>query len=334
MRKSPLLRKSIAVFLVIMSMAIAAVAAWLGFVATSLSAVDFLLDPAVSFRIPVLDWYGGIRSHTVGPDNPHWTPLGSVPDSLRQTVVAAEDFNFFHHRGVDWFEVWEAVKTDITERRFARGASTITQQLAKNLYLSRDRTLGRKARELILTGRLERTLSKERILELYLNVVELGPMVYGIGHAANHYFEKTPAELTLRENAFLVAMLPGPRVYDPFQKMDQVLDRSDRILGILLRAGRITDAQYLAALEEIPVLREMEIEQIQDLLIDRAAFFPPLPESENLGKSTPGIDPYPAPVTFREEIVVTAAQGGLEPVTAPEGDFPGNTPMEAVPVGR
>ncbi len=235
--------------------AVVFLAAWFGLAASSLPSVDFIRDPSASFQIKVLDWDGGRHDLTVGPANSHWTPLSETPESLRQAIIVAEDFNFYHHRGVDWFEVFESVKRNFREHQFARGASTISQQVAKNIFLSRDKTLSRKGRELILTRRLEKSLSKDRILELYLNVVELGPLVYSVGHASDYYFEKSPGELTLRESTFLAAMLPGPRFYNPYRRMDRVLERSDRILGILARAGKITDAEYMAALDELPVPR-------------------------------------------------------------------------------
>lgn len=252
---------------------------WLGYTASILPSVDFLRDPTVSFQITVKDWEGGNGALTVGPDNLYWTALKDIPDYLQQSVLVAEDFNFYHHQGFDWFEVWEAVKKDIEKRRFTRGASTISQQLAKNLFLSREKTLNRKIKELILTRRLENTLSKERILELYLNVVELGPMVYSVGHGSNHYFGRSPAELTLRESTFLVAMLPGPKVYNPSRKIGRVMDRSDHILGILVRAGKITEDDYQAALEEIPVPRGVDMDHILKLFRERAALSPPLVES-------------------------------------------------------
>ncbi len=248
-------KRILAAGLILNLMAGVSLAAWWGFTTASLPSVDYIRNPSISFKINVLDWEGGRHSLIVGPANIYWTPLKEAPESLRQAIIVAEDFNFYNHGGIDWFEVLESVKKNIRERQFARGASTISQQLAKNIFLSRDKTLSRKGRELILTRRLEKSLSKDRILELYLNVVELGPLVYSVGHASDYYFEKSPGELTLRESTFLAAMLPGPRFYNPYRRMDRVLERSDRILGILARAGKITDAEYMAALDELPVPR-------------------------------------------------------------------------------
>ncbi len=274
MKILPPIRKIIYLCFALLLAVILCLAAWLGYTALTLPSVQFLKDTSISFPVTVKDWNGKQRTLSVGPANPYWTPLEGFPEHLKKAVIVAEDFNFYHHRGLDWFEIWEAVKKDIKKRRFARGASTITQQLAKNLFLSRDKTIQRKVRELILTRRLERSLTKDRILELYLNVVELGPMIYGVGHGSDYYFDRSPVELTLRESTFLAAMLPGPKVYDPSRRMDRVMDRSDHILGILSRAGKITENDYQAALEEIPVPRGVDIEHILNLLRERVVMDP------------------------------------------------------------
>jgi len=218
--------------------------------------VRFLADPLVSFNINVRGWDGNTAIFAVGPDNPYWIPFKAIPFHLRNAVLSGEDFSFYSHKGVDWFELRESLLRDFRERRFARGASTITQQLAKNLFLSRDKTIKRKVRELVLARRMETALTKDRILELYLNVVELGDMIYGVKTGARHHFGKQPPELSLRESTFLAAMLPGPKVYDPDRNRDLVMNRSDHLLGVMLKGQMITEDQYLAALVEIPFAGE------------------------------------------------------------------------------
>ena len=208
---------------------------WLLLTISSLPQVDFLADPETTFQLEVPDWQGRYHPFTVGPRNPDWVSLENIPADLKNAVLAGEDFSFYSHNGIDWYELYESFKRNIREHRFARGASTLTQQLAKNLFLSRDKTLKRKVKELILTNRMEKTLTKDRILELYLNVVELGDMVYGVGAGVRHHFGKKPDELSLRECTFLAAMLPGPKVYDPDRKMDRVMNRSDHLLGFRWR---------------------------------------------------------------------------------------------------
>jgi monofunctional biosynthetic peptidoglycan transglycosylase len=172
---------------------------------------------------------------------------------MKWAVILAEDANFYRHEGIDVAAVKKAIQYDLEKQSLARGASTITQQTAKNLFLSREKTLSRKVREVILAKRMEQELTKGRILELYLNVVELGPMVYGIGHGARYYFGKPASVLTPRECSFLAAMLPGPRVaYNPYRDIDKVMKRSDRILKLLRKRGVVSEEEYRLALAEMP----------------------------------------------------------------------------------
>ena len=228
--------------------------AWVGVSILTLPPVAPLAKPGISMTITVKDWNRKDHPFVVGPRNPRWTPYGAIPSALKKAVVASEDANFYTHEGVDYEAIREAIKADWRKGKFVRGGSTITQQLAKNLYLTRERTLTRKVKEIVLARRMDDALSKARILELYLNVVELGPMVYGIGHAAHYYFGKRPSALTVRECAFLASMLPGPKVYNPYRKMDRVMKRSDRILRRMVAARMISREEYDAALSEVPNL--------------------------------------------------------------------------------
>jgi monofunctional biosynthetic peptidoglycan transglycosylase len=244
--------------LLLLLAAVLACAAWIGVSILTLPSVKPLSSPRASMVITVKDWKKRDRLFTVGPRNPDWTPYGAIPTALRKAVIAAEDANFYAHDGVDYEAMKEAIKTDLQKGGFVRGGSTITQQLAKNLFLTREKTLVRKVKEIVLAKRLDDTLSKSRILELYLNVVELGPMVYGVGHAARYYFGKSPSSLTLRECTFLAAMLPGPKIYNPYRKMGRVVKRSNRILRRMVAARMITPEEYHAALSEIPNLAGLE----------------------------------------------------------------------------
>jgi monofunctional biosynthetic peptidoglycan transglycosylase len=172
---------------------------------------------------------------------------------MKWAVIVAEDERFYKHEGIDVKAIKNAIKYDLEKKSFARGASTITQQVAKNLFLSREKTITRKVKEVILAKRMEELLTKGRIIELYLNVVELGPMVYGIGQGAQYYFGKPASALTPRECAFLAAMLPGPRVaYNPYKNLHRVLRRSDMILGLLRKKGVLSEDEYRLALAEEP----------------------------------------------------------------------------------
>lgn len=158
-----------------------------------------------------------------------WMPLSHISPHLRHAVVAAEDASFFTHEGFDWEGIKEAAKYNLEAGELKRGGSTITQQLAKNLYLSSERSLFRKAREALITRSLERQLTKTRILELYLNVAEWGRGVYGAEAAARHHFEKSASDLTADEAAWLAAILPSPQRYDPIRKTSALTRRHQRI---------------------------------------------------------------------------------------------------------
>jgi len=144
-----------------------------------------------------------------------WVPASAISLQLKRAVLVAEDIDFFRHQGFAPRAMREAMTQALEERRIPRGASTITQQLAKNLWLSPSRSPLRKAREGVLTWQLERALSKRRILECYLNVVEFGPGVYGAEAASRRYFGKAAAELSADEAAQLAAGLPRPRAWHP-----------------------------------------------------------------------------------------------------------------------
>jgi monofunctional glycosyltransferase len=144
-----------------------------------------------------------------------WVPYSRISPHLKRAVLVGEDINFFSHRGFDTGEIREAIRTAWQEHEFPRGASTITQQVAKNLWLSPSATPIRKLREALLTRQLEKFLDKRRILELYLNVAEFGPGIYGAEAAARRYFGKAAADLSPGEAAQLAAALPRPSTWNP-----------------------------------------------------------------------------------------------------------------------
>jgi monofunctional biosynthetic peptidoglycan transglycosylase len=169
----------------------------------------------------------------------HWTwvPLSRISPYLREAVVEGEDASFFTHEGFDWDGIKDAALYNLEAGKLKRGGSTITQQLAKNLYLSSERSLLRKAREALITRSLEQHLTKERILELYLNVVEWGQGIYGAEAAARHHFKKSSRDLTADEAAWLAAVLPAPRRYDPIRKTTFLARRHNRILKQITRGS-------------------------------------------------------------------------------------------------
>ncbi len=245
--------------MIIILSSIALYAIYISIALFRLPPVALLTDRTANLTIQVTDWKGDLHPFVVGPKNPWWTPGKSIPSEMEWAVIVAEDANFYRHEGIDVRAIRNAIKYDLEKKRFARGASTITQQTAKNLFLSREKNITRKIEEIYLAKRMEQELSKGRILELYLNIVELGPMVYGIGHGARYYFDKQADSLTPRECAFLAAMLPGPqKVYNPYRHLDRVLKRSDMVLRLLRDNGVLTEAEYRQALAETPNISGMQ----------------------------------------------------------------------------
>ncbi|HZV96280.1 MAG TPA: monofunctional biosynthetic peptidoglycan transglycosylase [Candidatus Nitrosocosmicus sp.] len=164
-----------------------------------------------------------------------WTPYAAISPHLKRAVLVAEDISFFSHHGFELKEMQNAMEEALREGNLPRGASTITQQLAKNLWLSSSRNPLRKIREAALTWQLERALPKRRILELYLNVAEFGPGIYGAGAASQRYFGKPAADLEPREAAALAAGLPKPRAWHPGstsvayqRRVTSILSRMDK----------------------------------------------------------------------------------------------------------
>ena len=143
-----------------------------------------------------------------------WVPYSHISDNLKRAVVAAEDAKFIDHAGFDWEAIEKAIQKNEREGRVVAGASTISQQLAKNLFLSGERTWLRKGEEAVITWMLESTLSKRRILELYLNFAEWGDGIYGAEAAARHHFGISAAALDPEQSAWLAAILPSPRRYE------------------------------------------------------------------------------------------------------------------------
>jgi hypothetical protein len=159
----------------------------------------------------VLDVTGRLMQAQTGPGTQGWVPKTGISRHMDTAVLICEDGAFFRHRGFDEEAIRNSIRENAKAGRFVRGASTISMQLAKNLYLSRDKTLSRKLQEAVLTHLLEQELSKDQILELYLNVIEFGPGLYGIGPAAAHYFNTTAGQLSLGQALYLASIVPNPK---------------------------------------------------------------------------------------------------------------------------
>ena len=159
-----------------------------------------------------------------------WVPYHRISSHLKRAVVLTEDARFMNHRGFDWEEIRKAHATNVREGEIVRGASTITQQLAKNLFLPGERAWWRKAQEAVIAVMLETILTKRRILELYLNVIEWGDGVFGAEAAARHHFGVSAAELAPEQAARLAAMVPAPRSYSPGRDTPYLAQRIESIL--------------------------------------------------------------------------------------------------------
>ena len=166
-----------------------------------------------------------------------WVPISRISPYLMKAVLIAEDDKFWKHEGFDYEAIQKAIEKDIKAKKFKLGGSTISQQLAKNLYLSPAKNPLRKIAEAAITWRMEKTLSKRRILELYLNVVEWGEGIFGAETASRHYFGKSSSELSPEEAARLAAVLPNPRRYNPAGDQRYVVNRSSLIYSIMVKRG-------------------------------------------------------------------------------------------------
>src|SRR5580658_265464 len=202
-----------------------------------------------TYRIHLPD--GSTSEETTGPGTDNWTPLDLISPFMQVAVLTTEDGAFLHHHGFNRAAIRSSIIANLEGGRFLRGASTITMQLAKNLFLSRDKTVSRKLEEVVLTEYLEQTFSKARLMELYLNVIEFGPSVYGITAAAEHYFGRTPTELNLGECLFLASILPSPVRLGTMREAGVVPDHWMRLLRKLMetahRLGRISDKELADA---------------------------------------------------------------------------------------
>ena len=202
-----------------------------------------------------------------------WVSLSRISPYLIKAVLIAEDDKFWSHEGFDYEALQKAIEKDIKAKKFKLGGSTISQQLAKNLYLSPSKNPIRKIKEAIITWRMERVLSKKRILELYLNIAEWGEGgIFGIETASWHYYGKPASDLNPEEAARLAAVLPNPRKFNPLGESRYVVHRSNLIYSIMVRRG-IVVPEYEEVVEEekeetienmkgetVPLLKESPVE--------------------------------------------------------------------------
>jgi monofunctional biosynthetic peptidoglycan transglycosylase len=179
-----------------------------------------------------------------------WAPFSRISPYLVKAVLIAEDDKFWEHEGFDYEAIQKAIEKDLKAKKFKAGGSTITQQLARNLFLSPEKSLIRKISEAVITWKMEKVLSKRRILELYLNVAEWGEGIFGAEAASRHYFGKSSSDLTPQEAARLAAILPNPRRYNPIGDQRYVINRSNLIYRIMIQRG-IVIPEYQEVTESV-----------------------------------------------------------------------------------
>ncbi len=186
----------------------------------------------------------------LGPATREKLPKGAIPLIIKNAFIAAEDKRFYNHKGVDFWGITRALISNVNKRSLAEGGSTITQQLARIVFLSQEKTFTRKIKEAALAFKLERQLSKEEILEQYLNNVYLGSGAYGISDAAWVYFSKTPELLTLGEAALIAGLPPAPSIYTPLLNPRLAIERRSIVLQKMYAAGYISEKQFLDSINK------------------------------------------------------------------------------------
>lgn len=201
---------------------------------------------ALRRQYPVVDYEGPekpFKVHLQRTRPPSWASLQDVSRLAVGAIIVSEDWAFYHHKGYDPNQMKEALGDAWEARTLMRGASTITQQVVKNVFLERDRNLWRKAKELWLAIELEQEVGKRKILETYLNIAEWGEGIFGVKAAARHYFNKAPLDLTAKEGAFLAMLLPSPKKYSVSFKNQKLTDFAKETIEAIL--GKMTQAKYL-----------------------------------------------------------------------------------------
>lgn len=213
-----------------------------------------------------------------------YVPLSKISPELRTAVLISEDDTFFGHSGINITELKKAFQENLEKKRYARGASTITMQVAKNAFLTRQKTLTRKIKEILIAKKIEKLWSKQKIFEYYLNIAEWGHNIYGAEAAARFYFDKPASQLDLAEGSLLAAMLPNPIILNPFTNWERVKKRQQRVLRLMRNAKLITDQEFENLMSQkiylrgsAPQIEEHEI--IPDISIfDQALRDPRIPK--------------------------------------------------------
>lgn len=231
-----------------------------------------------------------------------WVGLDRVSRRLVEAVVLAEDARFFGHDGLDWAAMRDAAKHDLAQGSFARGASTITQQLAKNLWFGTNKSLWRKLKEAVAASKIEHSLSKRRVLALYLGVAEWGEGVFGIEAGARHRFGVSASQLTTAQAVVMASMLPAPRSVDLAHPSKWLVARAHRLLDRMRDEGKLPNDEHLRASAELerilagPAPADDEGEEVPEE--EESELELPAPPAQSAAEASPemeGSPPHPAP---------------------------------------
>lgn len=254
------------------------------------------------------------------PGSSHYVPINQISNYLVSAIIVSEDASFYQHNGFDWEELKLSLASNMRTGQYKRGGSTITQQLAKNVFLSGEKSLLRKVREAIIAFRIETHFSKKEILERYLNVVEFGTNIYGIKAAAQHYFSKPPSSLNVLESAYLAYLLPNPKKYSAVYRKGNLTpfakSRISSITKLLHRVGKIDEHQYAYAMGQIDLFPWKSVD-------DFAAPPPALWNSS--------VDENFAPAEIVHEVSEEDLQNSAEIVPEPEPESDPNTESNSEP---
>jgi penicillin-binding protein 1A len=223
---------------------------------SDLPSVDKLKDWKPPEATLIYDYKGRVLGD-VAVQRRYYVPLKDIPLYVREAFISAEDRNFYRHFGIDPVAVLRALVANVKEREITQGASTITQQLARNLFLTPERSFKRKLKEMLLAIKIERTFSKDKILEMYLNYIYLGQGAYGVEAASRIYFGKHVKDLTLDEAALLAGLPKAPTKYNPFRNPERVKERRNYVLQRMYEDGYITKEE-LQRYSSMPVKVKLE----------------------------------------------------------------------------
>ncbi len=242
---------SLAALLVVLALMVAAVGSVLGAVyvwsvSRTLPTAEEMVKHRPSLATTVYDRNGKVIT-SLYYENRQWVKLDAISQTMVRAILAAEDDEFFEHRGIKPTAILRAFIKDVMHQATRQGGSTITQQLARNLFLTRERTIARKVKEAILAVRMERTFSKDQILEMYLNTIYFGHGTYGVEAASRTYFGKTPAQLALPESSVLAGLVAAPEYYTPIRHLDRAKVRQNYVLGRMVAKGWITPEEAAKA---------------------------------------------------------------------------------------